>query len=213
MHLEFFINEWVLIYGGLILTLVIVFMETAFPIGVIIPGGEALLLITGIIAGTKWVDVNILFVIIPVTLIAFIGDLTGYSIGNKIGMTLLKQKDGWFLKKKFLLRTEKFNRKFKVLSFVLAHFIPVIRTFNPIWNGAKETAFPTYFLFSGIGCLIYVNTLIVIGFVIGNYFPNLKMNLEYIIAAVLFFIFFTPVISIVRNALHKEPKEKTFADE
>lgn len=205
---EFLSNEWILIYGGLALTLFIVFAETALPIGVIIPGGEALLFITGLLGGTQWIEVNILVLLIPITLVSFMADLTGYSIGYKLGQKIYKKDDRIFYKKKHIKRTEKFNEKYGVLALMLARFFPVIRTYNPIINGAKEQDFQKFFIFSGLGALIYVNSLILFGFFIGRRFPGLKEDVEYIIAAVIGLIFITPIITLIRRNLKDRRKKQ-----
>jgi membrane-associated protein len=196
---EFLSNEWILIYGGLFLTLFIVFVETASPVGSIIPGGELLLFITGLLGGTQWVEVNILFLLVPITLISFMADLTGYTIGYNLGQKIYEKPKSSFYRKKYLKRTEKFNKKYGVFALMFARFFPIIRTFNPIWNGARESSFQKFFIFSGLGALVYVNGLILFGFFIGRKFPSLKEDVEYIIAAVLVFIFITPIITLIRR--------------
>src|SRR5436190_1142611 len=121
---EFLSTEWILIYGGLAFTVLIIFSETAFPIGAVIPGGETLLLISGLLCGTHWIEVNILFLMIPITLFAFIGDLIGYSIGNKLGVSLYEKENGIFFKRKYIKRTEKFNKKFGALAPLIGRFVP-----------------------------------------------------------------------------------------
>ena len=206
---EFLSNEWFLIYGGLALTVLIIFVETGFSIGVIIPGGEMLLFISGLLCGTKWLEVNILFIIIPISIFAFMADLTGYSIGNKKGASLFDRQNNIFYKRKHLKRTVKYFHQFGMIGIVIARFIPVIRTFTPLYHGAKETDFNKFFAFSGIGAILYVNTLIVGGYFAGKAFPDLRNHLQYIIAAVIVFIFITPIITLLRRS-YKLQKEKNF---
>lgn len=204
---EFLSNEWIIIYGGLTLTLLILFVETAFPLGAIIPGGEILLFVSGLLGGTKWIEVNILFIVIPITLISFMADLTGYSRGFKQGQNLFTKTGQLFYKKKHLKNAERFNAKYGVWALVFARFFPFIRTFNPLVNGAREYDFQKFFIFSGIGAIVYVNSLILFGFFIGRKFPVLKDNIEYILGAVVLFIFVTPIIYLIRRsgkAQHKE---------
>ncbi|MBX9850506.1 MAG: VTT domain-containing protein [Cytophagaceae bacterium] len=204
---EFLSNEWFLVYGGLALTVLIIYVETGFPIGVIIPGGEMLLFISGLLCGTKWLEVNILFIIIPISIFAFMADLTGYSIGNKKGAALFEKQNNIYYKRKHLKRAAKYFHKFGMMGIILARFIPVIRTFTPLYHGAKETDFNKFFIFSGIGAILYVNILIVSGYFIGKEFPDLKLHLDYIIASVVVFIFITPIINLLRRS-YKLQKEK-----
>jgi membrane-associated protein len=196
---EFLSNEWIVIYGGLTLTLIIVFIETAFPIGVLIPGGELLLIITGLLGGTRWIAVDILFLLIPITLVAFMADLTSYALGMKQGQKVFEKKEQVFYKKKYITQTLKFNEKFGNFSFLIARFFPVIRTFNPLINGARETNYPKFFILSGIGALIYVNAFILLGYFLGRTFPQLINYIEIIIAVVLTFIIVTPIIIFIRR--------------
>lgn len=205
---EFLSNEWIIIYGGLALTLLIVFSETAFPIGTIITGGEILLIVAGLLGGTRWIEVNLLFIVIPVTIIAFMADLTAYSIGYKRGQAVYERTNKLFYKKKYLTRTARFIDKYGIWSMVLAKFVPIIRTFNPLINGAREKSFNRFFIYTGIGNLVYVNSLILLGFFIGKKFPYLKEDVEYIVGAVVLFIFVTPIITLIRRSAKIDKKRE-----
>ena len=144
---EFLSNEWLIIYGGLTLTLIIIFIETALPIGVLIPGAELLLVITGLLRGTQWIEVEVLFLLIPITLVALMADLTGYALGNRQGQKIFKKKENAFYKKNYIARTLKFNEKYGSFSLVIARFFPVVRTFNPLIHGAREASFNVIFFY------------------------------------------------------------------
>jgi membrane-associated protein len=196
---EFLSYDWIILFGGLALTALIIFTETAFPFGVIIPGGETLLFLSGLLAGTQWVNAKILLVIIPITLFAFIGDLVAYSTGIRAGDKIYYRKERVFFRSGFIKRAEKFLEEFSFSGLIFARFIPVLRTFVPLICGVKEYSYSRYFIFSLLGAIVYINSIILAGFFTGRMFPFLKEYVEIFIGTVLAFVFITPIITLLRE--------------
>jgi len=91
-------SEKLIEYGGLTLLLIIVFAETGLFFGFVFPG-DALLLTAGLLCSTKYFDVNIFLLLTSVSIVAILGNTTGYSTGKYFGKKLFTRDDSLFFKK------------------------------------------------------------------------------------------------------------------
>jgi membrane-associated protein len=189
-------------YGGLGLILIAVFIETGLLVGLVIPGGESLLFTAGLLAGSDILKVNVILLIAFISLAAFIGDLTGYTIGKKFGRDFFLRRKGFLFKKKNIERAEKFYQKYGAAAIILGRFLPFIRTFNPLLSGITCMDFKKFFAITGLACLIYVSITITSGYLLGKYFPGIKEYIGFIIPAIIIFM----LIPIIRGFI-KEIKK------
>jgi membrane-associated protein len=169
--------------GGLILLLIVVFAETGIFFGFIFPG-DALLFTAGILCGTKDLSVNIFLLIMLVCLAAIAGNATGYLTGKYLGRTLFVKKDTFFFKQKHLETTKIFYKKYGGISLIAGRFIWIVRTFVPILAGAIDMNFWKFNYYNVIGAVIWVGTLISLGYLLGRQIPAAAENLEFIIAGI-----------------------------
>lgn len=183
--------------GGLILLLIVVFAETGIFLGFIFPG-DALLFTAGILCGTKDLSVNIFLLIILVCLAAIAGNITGYITGKYLGKTLFHKKDTFFFKQKHLETTKLFYQKYGGISLIAGRFIWIVRTFVPIFAGAIDMNFWKFNYYNVIGAVIWVGSLISLGYLLGREIPSAAENLEYIIA-IITVIIMTILISGIRK--------------
>ncbi|MGM7636886.1 DedA family protein [Bacillus sp. Hm123] len=118
---------------------------------------------------------------------AFVGMITSYLLGRKIGKPLLNRY-GKYLgvsderMKKFALHWDMRN------SLVVGFFIPGIRQFNPYFAGISKFPFLFFTIISVFGSLIWVLIYMLIGFVISSYIDIHPVYLT--IAGAVFFIGF-----------------------
>jgi len=173
--------------------LIAVFIETGLLVGLVIPGGESLLFSAGLLAGSKILDINIIFLITFISLAAFIGDLTGYTIGKKLGREHFLKKDSFFFRQKNLFKAEKFYQKYGISAIIFGRFLPFIRTFNPLLSGITGMEFRKFFIATGCACLLYVNATLLAGYFIGKNFPQVKKYFFLIIPAIIL-LMLIPVI-------------------
>lgn len=172
-------------YGGLALILAVVFVETGLLIGLVIPGGDSLLLATGLLAGADVLTIPLGLLLISMTAAGVAGDLLGYSIGKKMGKKLYKKEDTWYYKRKHLDKAEKFYKEKGKSALILGKFVPVVRTFNPLLAGATSMELPRFVALSAVGTALWVCSLVVASYYLGRQFPQLKDYLHYAIPIII----------------------------
>lgn len=169
--------------GGLILLLIVVFAETGIFFGFIFPG-DALLFTAGILCGTKDLQTNIFLLIILLCIAAIIGNATGYLTGKYLGRTLFHKKDTFFFKQKHLETTKIFYKKYGGISLIAGRFIWIVRTFVPILAGAIDMNFWKFNYYNVVGAVIWVGSLVSLGYLLGRQIPEAAQNIEYIVAGI-----------------------------
>jgi membrane-associated protein len=199
--------ETIIQYGGLVLILLIVFAENGIIFGFFLPG-DSLIFLAGLICSTQpeLLDVSITTLSLSMFGAAVAGSLFGYYFGMKVGPPVFERNESMFFKKKYVDVTRSFYEKHGGKTLVLGRFLPIIRTFAPILAGVIKVNFKTFMLFNVIGGALWIFSLSLIGYFLGNQFPNIKHYVEYI---VLGFIVITTVIVIRTYLAHrKEQRSK-----
>ena len=188
-------SEKLIAYGGLTLLLLIIFAETGLFFGFFFPG-DALLFASGLLCDTKYFDVNIFVLLFSVTLAAFTGNVVGYMSGKIFGKKLFTKNDSFIFKKRHLEKTKSFYDKYGGTSLIAGRFLPIVRTFVPIFAGAINMNFWKFSLYNLIGAILWICTLIPIGYFLGKQYPRLINEMEYIILG---FVLVTTLI-LIRGA-------------
>jgi membrane-associated protein len=65
-------------------------------------------------------------------------------------------------------------------AIIFARFLPIVRTFAPIVAGVVKMDFKRFMLFNIIGCIAWVVSMVMLGYVLGAN-EWVKKNLEYIV--------------------------------
>ena len=180
--------------GGLVLLLVIIYLETGFFLGLVLPGGDYLLFTAGLLAGSAVFDVSI-YVLVPAMIgAAILGDYTGFFKGRWLGPKLFDKEDNRFFKRSYLIRSRAFYRKYGTGAFIISRFLPVVRTLMPILAGASRVRIRKFSFYNIIGAVIWIGTLTPAGYFLGIRYPNL---MDYSIWFLLGFLVIasTPVIT------------------
>ena len=185
-------SERLIAYGGLTLLLIVVFAETGLFFGFFLPG-DYLLFTAGLLCGTDLLYVSIYTLTLSVIAAAMLGDYTGYATGRMFGRKLFERKDSFFFKKEYLTKTEVFFKKYGNGSLIIGRFFPIVRTFAPILAGTVKMDFKKFSIANITGGILWVGTLIPIGYYIGKNHPEVMDYLGYIILA---FIILTSIPAI-----------------
>jgi membrane-associated protein len=170
--------------GGfaVLVVLAMVFMETGLLVGFFLPG-DSLLFITGlmvgsgaIVVGDYQVPIWMMCALISVT--AFIGDQTGYFIGRKAGHSLFNRPDSKLFSHKNVERTHAFFERYGARAVILAHFVPVMRTFVPVAAGIGEMEYKHFVRYNIIGVLGWGTGVTLMGYFLGS-IPLVRDHVEW----------------------------------
>ena len=189
--------------GGLFLILLIIFAENGIFFGFFLPG-DTLLFTTGLLSSTGTFNVPVYLLLITICIAAYLGSMFGYFFGEKTGSNLFTKKDTFFFKKKYMLAAEAFFIKHGGFALIMARFLPIIRTFAPIFCGIVRFPYGKFLLFNIIGGTLWVFTMILGGYILGQIFPASKEYLEYIIAGIVVITWIPVVITYLQERKRAE---------
>ena len=156
--------------GGLIALGLIVFSESGLMVGFFLPG-DTLLLSAGLLAAQGQLPIALTIVVIAIA--AIVGDNTGYQLGRTMGKRLFRKKDGIIFRQEYVGRAEKFYERHGSKTMLLAHFVPVVRSFAPIVAGVGHMPRAKFFIFDAIGIIIWATLVTLLGYWVGSKIPNL----------------------------------------
>ena len=155
---------------------VIVFWETGVVIWPFLPG-DSLLFAAGAIAHRPESPLGLAQLFLLISLAAFLGDTCNYWIGRKIGPKVLN-RDGRFLKRKYLDKTRDFYDRYGVSTIVLARFVPIVRTFAPFVAGVGRMRYLRFMTFNLIGGVGWVAIFLTAGYFFGG-LESVRKNLPW----------------------------------
>ena len=158
--------------GGVYLLLFIVFAETGLFFGFFLPG-DYLLFLAGLFTASGILEVGIVELCAGLILAAVLGNFVGYFFGRRAGPTLFKRDDSFLFKKKYIVVAEEFYHKYGATALVLGRFLPIIRTFAPIFAGIVRVDFKKFILYNIVGAFMWVLILTLAGYFLGKEFPQI----------------------------------------
>ena len=160
-------------YGGIFLLLTIIYLETGFFLGLVLPGGDYLIFTAGLLCGTHYLDMSLPVLMIAMILAAILGDFTGYAKGKWLGPKLFDKPDARFFKQSYLIKSRAFYEKYGVLAFVTGRFLPVIRTMIPMLAGASGFSIVRFSYLNILGAVVWIGLLTPLGYFLGQTYPQL----------------------------------------
>lgn len=187
-----------------------IFAETGLMVGFFLPG-DSLLFTAGALIGIGIIHQNIWLLLPLLFVAAVLGNSLGYEIGKRLGPKLFAKKDSRFFKQKYLTDAKAFYTERGASAIVLAQFIPIIRTFNPVVAGISGMSYRKFISFNMIGALIWSVGVALLGYITFNLFghfidpADIDKYLLPIILLILVVSLLPVIIRIVRSKLQKNP--------
>ena len=183
LHIDVYLEDFVRAYGVwvYVLLFVILFIETGLVIMPFLPG-DSLLFVVGALCGMGLMDYTLTVLLLP--LAPILGDQTNYSVGRYIGPRVFQWENSRFFNKQALSNAHNFYEKHGSVTIILARFFPFLRTFIPFIAGVAQMTRWRYTLFGAVGSVIWVCSLVTLGYYLGN-LPWVRMHLDKIIWALI----------------------------
>jgi membrane-associated protein len=206
---QFIDPEKLLREGGFYVVLFVIFAETGLFFGFFLPG-DYLLFLAGMFVATGRLDVNIFILVIGLTIAAILGNFTGYWFGRKTGPMLYNRKDSLFFKKKYLQAAEQYYMKQGAFALIMGRFVPIVRTFAPIFAGVVKLEWKKFAFYNVVGAILWIASLTLLGYFLGRSFA--KQIEEYLVYIIIGFITITtiPLIySFVKKRVVKVDQDET----
>ncbi|WP_028297521.1 DedA family protein [Olivibacter sitiensis] len=193
--------------GGFYLVLFIVFAETGLFFGFFLPG-DYLLFLAGLFVASGMMDVSIYTLCGGLIIAGTAGNFVGYYFGMKAGPMLFKRDDSWFFKRKYIVMAEEFYNKYGGTALILGRFMPIIRTFAPIFAGIVRLDFKRFVLYNILGCILWVSLLTLLGYFLGREFPQIVEYIEYIVIGFIVIATAPIAIAVIKKFFKKKDSEK-----
>ncbi len=185
---------------GLVGILFMIFAEIGLLIGLVLPGGDTLLFLSGLAAsnagalvfGDAQVSAPLLFILAPI--VAIIAGEFSYWTGAKYGRKLFDRPDGRYFNQKNVVKAETWLVKYGIgKALILSKFISVVRTLiTPVCGviGIDKKKFRFWNAVSGI---VWTQTVIGLGYVLGDVFDvSISKYILYVVLVIIA-ISLTPV--------------------
>ncbi len=213
---EFLVNfqqlldpEYLLSHGGFYIVCLIVFAETGLFFGFFLPG-DYLLFLAGLFCALDKIDVDIVTMYFGILFAGILGNFAGYWFGHRAGPMLFKRKNSLLFKRKYVVMAEEFYQKYGGTALIIGRFVPIIRTFAPIFAGVVKLNFKKFVLYNFLGAFLWVSLLTLTGYGLGVKFPEIINYVEYIIVALIVIAFLPIGIALFKRWIKsKKDKNKT----
>jgi membrane-associated protein len=166
--------------------MLIVFIETGLLVGFFLPG-DSLLFVTGLMVATGAIQIPLgdSSVVVPIWLAcllistsAWLGDQTGYWIGRRVGPAIFNKPESKLFSQENVSRTNSFFERYGARAIILAHFVPVMRTFVPVAAGVGEMPYRKFLRYNFIGVIGWGTGVTLLGFFLGK-IPFVAEHVEY----------------------------------
>jgi membrane-associated protein len=184
--------------GGLLVIAAIIFAESGIMVGVLLPG-DTLLLSAGVLAATGKLDIVTTTTVICLAAVA--GDNLGYEIGKRLGPRLFRKKDGIIFRKDYIDKAEVFYEKYGSKTMLVAHYIPIVRSFAPVTAGASKMNRKLFIIYNAIGDITWGVSITLFGYYVGSRIPGIDKYIEPLLLGIIA-LFLLPTIYHVL----KDPK-------
>ncbi|MFZ2544450.1 MAG: DedA family protein [Candidatus Saccharimonadales bacterium] len=166
--------ESILGNAGVITALIIIgcliFAECGFLFGLFVPGGDVLLLLSGVFAASG--NLPLAGVLLVVFIAATSGYEVGYYIGNRTGPKIFKQKAGVLFREEYIDRANMFFDQHGAKTILIARFIGYVRTVAPLLAGIAKMSRRKFVFYNILGSLIWTLSLVMAGYWFGSAFTK-----------------------------------------
>lgn len=200
LHVDRHLFEFAQEYGVWIYALLflVIFLETGVVVTPFLPG-DSLLFAVGALAAQDVFDVVAMLSLL--TAAAIIGDNTNYFIGRAVGPRVFREHSKW-LKREYLLRTQRFYEVHGGKTVIMARFVPIVRTFAPFVAGVGRMHYPRFLMFDIAGGILWVWGFGLLGYFTGA-LPFIKDNFGLVTIGVILISLLPLCFELVRARMQR----------
>ena len=174
-----------------------IFAETGLLAGFFLPG-DSLLFALGLFISSGQIDVPLWLAVVLLALAAFAGDQTGYWIGRKLGPTVFNKPKSKLFHPKNVDAAHNFFERYGSRAVILAHFVPIMRTFIPVSAGIAKLEWAKFTRYNVIGIAGWAVGVTLLGAALGS--NNwVRSNLELVLVAFVVISFIPIALEVLRN--------------
>ena len=201
-------------WGGYVGLTAIIFAETGLLIGFFLPG-DSLLVTAGLFASQPEFGLNVWLLGSLLTVASVVGNTVGYFIGQMSGPRLFRREESMLFKPRYLRQAHEFYQRHGGKTVILARFMPIVRTFVPVVAGAAGMAYGRYTYYNVVGGLLWIWSLLLLGYFLGRYIPGIDEHIEAVILGVIALSLAPAVIHWIKAKRRKtaEPPPASTASE
>ena len=203
LHLDLHLTALVNNYGWqtYLILFAVIFWETGVVIWPFLPG-DSLLFAAGSIAALPNSPLNLGLLFLLLSSAAILGDTVNYWVGHWFGPKAFN-RDGRFLKKKYLDRTKAFYDRYGAQTIVLARFVPIVRTFAPFVAGIGRMSYRRFIFFNVAGAILWNFLLLGAGYLFGG-LETVKNNFSLVILVIIFLSCLPMAVEFIKFNLVKK---------
>ena len=167
LHLEQLLPVLLAEYGLWIYAILflIIFAETGFVFMFFLPGDSLLIAIGALCSSSELIHLHTMGILMMIA--AVLGYIVNYYTGQKLGFKFAHQHSRW-LKPEYMMKTNQYFLKHGGKTILVARFIPFVRSFAPFAAGAGHMSLATFMWYNVTGGLIWIGSLLAIGYGVGN---------------------------------------------
>ncbi len=155
-------------------TLLVVFIECGL-FFFLLPG-DSLLFTVGLLVSEGSIKHPLALVIGLLIVAAFGGNIAGYEIGRAAGPKVISPRSR-LVTQKHVDQTTHFFERYGARALILGRFVPVVRTFITLIAGVGRMERRAFYLYSGVGAVLWVVTVTLLGYFLGT-IPFVRGHIE-----------------------------------
>ena len=183
-------------WGGYVVLVAIVFVETGLLVGFFLPG-DSLLITAGLVAATG--SLNIWWLNVLLVAAAILGNSVGYAIGWRAGPRLFTRPKSLLFNPRHIDRTRAFYARHGAKTIVIARFVPIVRTFAPVVAGVGQMEYRRFLFYNVAGGVGWVTSMTWAGYLLGQTVPNISEHIHVVVIVVILLSMIPIVVELVRE--------------
>jgi membrane-associated protein len=157
----------------------------------------------GLAISTGVIDVPVGIACAMISVSAFAGDQTGYWIGRKVGPAVFNRPNSRLFNSKNVDRAHAFFERYGSKAVILAHFVPIMRTFIPISAGVAKMSWRKYTTYNVFAVLVWGTGVTLLGFFLGS-IPFVREHVAYVTLAFIVISFIPIGLEVLKVLRHKK---------